>query len=201
MGAGPDPGVPRAALPPPPPNSAAQLCRVADVTRARPHPLLREFTSWGTEGGTDNPLPTPPTPPTPGRGEGLAGEAAGVGGEGQPSAHPPPLPSPSRTWAQSRRLQPDSPQAAVVWAARGGGGGSRGHKLGVSSLGEQLLPATHPVLARATELSEQRRTGLPVPHPVLGGDSPQAAGCLCSGRTSTITVLWWPSNRRPCSEP
>lgn len=48
-----------------PPPSAAQLCRVADVTRARPHPSLREFTSWKTEGGTDT---HPPQLPAEGRG-------------------------------------------------------------------------------------------------------------------------------------
>ena len=109
--AGRDPGV-LGAIPPHP----TPLSRVGDVTSVRSNsqlsaallPLHRG--GYSLPGGEEGVLT-----PTVG-----AGPASGTG-------LPPPclLPSLPRTWAQPRRLQPDSPQAAVVSDA---GGGRRGRQ-------------------------------------------------------------------------
>lgn len=71
-----------------------------------------------------------PTPP-PGQ---------GIGGQLSPVPFSPFL---QGTWAQPRRLQPDSPQAAVVWDARAGGGQHQ-RACRASGFGEQLPPPPTP---------------------------------------------------------
>lgn len=201
------PRSPRAAPPPTPPAPAA--APLGGGWCAQGSPPVGALSLSHTP-PSENSLPGGPKEVlAPHSGGGLAGEAAGCG---QPSPpHPPDLGSP-------RRLQPDSPQAAVVWAA-GGGGGQQRTELGVPSPGEQLPRATHPALAGAAEPSEPRRRGLPAPHPVLGGDSapscrvlcpPEPAPSRCSGAEPTgrelavragLESCRGPSGRGPCPSP
>lgn len=112
------------------------------------------------------------------------GQLARERGLGQPSASSPPPPSLPRTWAQPRRLQPDSPQAAVVWDARAGGGQLQRTRVGTSGLGEQLPSATHPILP------ELLSSG-----PIFRGGSPQGPDCSHPCRTSTVGQALNPQTR------
>ena len=106
-------------------------------------------------------------------------------GEGPACGQFSPLPaSPSflpRTWAQPRRLQPDSPQAAVVSDACGGWGwggeGSRGCQLGCQAWGSNSLPLPRRCWPELLSLLERQEFRVTCPHPVLRDSSSQAPVC------------------------